>query len=619
MSSLLTDEPRVEDATSPMNTSTRPDIGTIISRGRNVRPNGLAGLLLSLASGLFLWLAFTPMDWGPVAWFALVPLLLLVRVPKPTRWMYRGILAGSLVFWLVTLQWMRLGHATMYFALAALAFYLALLTMLVIGLSRVAVHSLKLPMVLAVPICWTGIEYLRGHLFTGFSWYLLGHTQHNWVEIIQVSDLFGGYAVSFLVAAANAALVMMVPTKFFVDWQLCWPQEAESLNTPNLARSRKVAVAVSLGLMITALLYGGWRRSSGEFPIGPRVSLIQGNFVATLDPAKRAPANEIFMTQFHLTGQTVPSQPDIVVWPEAMFPYPMWTHQPGMTDEQLDAVDSRFDAKTWKSRASQEKLAEIADMTNAALVFGINTFEAKDNSSKVYNSAAFVQPGIGVTDRYDKIHRVPFGEYIPLKSWIPFINNAKGYSDYGITAGREVHVFKTKEWRLLPIVCFEDTVPHLVRDMVASAQKGGKPPVDLLVNMTNDGWFHGSSELDQHLITASFRCIETRTPMVRAVNTGISAVIDGDGVVRDPHLFIDLDSALAGEPPREGIRDPKTGRYHKQLNCAVVDDVPLDPRSSLYVKWGDWFAASCFVVCFLTALRGITRRREQTIVSADEV
>lgn len=615
MSACLMEEPRVQDEPPAMTPNHRKSIAEIISRGRTIRPGRLSTLGLVSFTGLLLWASFAPLDWGPLAWVALVPLLMLVRIPRPTGWMFRGVLLGSLGYWLATLQWMRLGDPTMYFALGALAFYLSLLTTAFVWLSRTAVHRLGLPLILAVPVCWTGLEYLRAHLFTGFAWYLLGHSQHHWVEITQISDLVGGYGVSFVVATANAAVALLVPTRWFGSLQLCWPNELMELKPVGLQRTRSVAVAMSLTLVLSALGYGVVRRGAAAFPIGPRVALIQGNFVATLDPAKRAPDNEIYLTQFHLTGQTVPLQPDLIVWPEAMFPFPLWEYDRQMSDEQLAAVDPRFKPEHWKSRAAHDKLAEIADMTNAALVFGVNTFEATPNSSKIYNSAAFVQPGVGVTARYDKIHRVPFGEYIPMKDWLPLGDRAKQYSDFGIAPGRETHVFKTKNWRLLPLICFEDTVPHLVRGMVATSMKNSSGPADVLVNMTNDGWFHGSSELDQHLITASFRCIETRTPMVRAVNTGISAVIDGDGVVREPVKFLDLDSALAGESPRESLRDPRTGRFHKQLNCAVVDDVPLDPRDSLYVLWGDWFAASCLFVCLGIWIQGIRSWRRTTEVA----
>jgi apolipoprotein N-acyltransferase len=182
-----------------------------------------------------------------------------------------------------------------------------------------------------------------------------------------------------------------------------------------------------------------------------------------------------------------------------------------------------------------------------------------------------------------------------------------GYG-FGLTHGDHTEVFQVKDWNLVPLICFEDTVPHLVRGMVATAQQSVKGDVDCLINLTNDGWFVGSSESEQHLITAQFRCIETRTPMARAVNTGISAVIDGDGLVREPVTLFNLDRYNAGEPQPKSMRDPETGEYWREMNAALVVDVPLDPRSSLYVWWGDWFAGMCLVACSLVVLSELVTR-----------
>jgi apolipoprotein N-acyltransferase len=193
-----------------------------------------------------------------------------------------------------------------------------------------------------------------------------------------------------------------------------------------------------------------------------------------------------------------------------------------------------------------------------------------------------------------------FGEYIPLVDIFPWLRNLTPFgSSFGITAGKSCVAFEHKGFRFAPIICFEDTVPQLVRDIVNSTTEqtsSGRKQVDFLVNLTNDGWFHGSSELDQHLITAAFRCVECRTPMVRAVNTGISAIIDGDGVVRNK---------------AQGI---KTNRP-KQDEAVVVGVVPLDTRRSLYLAGGDWLPGLCLACCgflFLTGLAGRWLPNSQT-------
>jgi apolipoprotein N-acyltransferase len=204
------------------------------------------------------------------------------------------------------------------------------------------------------------------------------------------------------------------------------------------------------------------------------------------------------------------------------------------------------------------------------------------------------------------MHRVIFGEYIPLRETIPWLRKLTPFSDnFGIAKGEKAVLFQLDEYRFAPVICYEDTVPHLVRGIVKSAKASGQP-VDCLVNLTNDGWFHGSSELDQHLITAQFRAVECRTPVVRAVNTGISAFIDGDGVVLEPRVFFDGDGQ-----GRDSLRDPDTGKYHKQLNAALVHDIPLDQRQSLYVQTGDWFAASCGLGAVVFLVGGLWPNRRK--------
>jgi len=504
------------------------------------------------------------------------------------------------------LQWMRLGDPSMYIALVAMAFYMALYWVVFMWISRTAVHRVKVPFALAVPIIWVGLDLLRSHLLTGFSWYFVGHTQYRWVELIQISDLFGSYGVTFIVVLANAALALLIPVNWLTKWDLIFDSEVSEHQTLVTSKARVQSALAACVIVIAAVGYG-YARRSGDFEAGPRVALIQGNFTASLKPDQDQ-WGEMYYTHHTLTGATVKYQPDLVVWPEAMFRFPMFDYKPGMTDEELKSVHPQISLEAWKSRQSQEKLAEMSEMTNAAMCIGINTYWADLDGFHTYNSAAFVTPESGVDDVYHKIHRVPFGEYIPFKNELPFIQAATPFrGDWGLTAGKSIHIFQADDYRYVPLICFEDTVPHLVTKMVAEAERGERE-LDCLVNLTNDGWFHGSSELDQHLITALFRCVETRTPMARAVNTGISAIIDGDGVIREPAEFIDLDASVEQRPAKKSMRDPKTGKFHRQLNCAIVGDIPLDHRRSLYVKFGDWFASGCLIIAIAVALRGVLIR-----------
>jgi apolipoprotein N-acyltransferase len=355
-------------------------------------------------------------------------------------------------------------------------------------------------------------------------------------------------------------------------------------------------------LFASVLGYGYARRAQADFQPGPRIALIQGNFVASLRQ-RPASENDIYLTHLRLNARAVREQAQIIVWPEAMFPYALITPDSDLTPEEVEHWLPNH--KPENDANLRSALMEESQRSAAALILGCNAVDATKNGIQFHNSAIFVRPDVGLAGRYDKMHLVPFGEYIPLVETLPVLKAFTPYNESsGLTAGNTPSVFEYGKWRLAPIICFEDTVPHLVRDIVAagSESEAGRP-VDVLVNMTNDGWFHGSSELDQHLITSAFRAVECRVPLVRAVNTGISAVIDGDGAICEPDLFIDGDARKNPEtPPRTTSRDPKTGAWYKQLNAAVIHTVPLDSRKSLYVRYGDWFAMLCTTATLFAAL-----------------
>ncbi len=597
----VTEQTGDRNSTEPSELNSR--VAAILSRGQKKRPGGISTFLIALTSAVLLWSSFTPLDWGPLAWIALVPLLCLVRPADPPAWLYRSLYLVGFLYWLATLQWMRLGDPTMYLALIALSAYLGCYWPLWIWLCRVTIHRSPIPLLIAAPVYFAGLEYLRAYLFTGFAWYYLGHTQYRWVNAIQIADLVGVYGISFVIVLGNVALAQLVPARWLIRRGLCWPGEEDRMFTWS-RRQQAIGVGVSAALIVAVTGYGMARRGGGDFPLGPRVALIQGNFVASVQNNTDDP-REIFLMHRQLSGLTVADSPDLVVWPESMFPYGVYEVEEGVTDAMLEAIAPEVPAHIWRGKESDKALTDLADMTRAALVIGASTFVAGPASYAIYNSAVFVQPDIGLTGRYDKIHRVPFGEYIPLRDVIPFLQSLTPFrGKFGIDRGTKAEVFRFRDWDFIPLICFEDTVPQLVRTLARAGGVNSAQQNQVLVNLTNDGWFHGSSELDQHLITSQFRAIETRTPLIRAVNTGISAVIDGDGVVREALKFYDAGPRDDIDAPlRESMRDPHTGRFHKQLNCAIVADVPLDPRTSLYTFWGDWFAAGCLIATVAMGLR----------------
>lgn len=575
MTALL--QPSLRKSSMTVAATQDPTPRQIIASARDVPAPARGVLLLGFTSALLMWASFTPLDFSPLAWVCLVPMLVLVRLDRPTGWMYPLLYLSGVCFWLPTMQWMRLGDPSMYIAWGALSLYLAIYFPLFVGLTRVATRTLRIPLVLSAPAVWVGLEYARAYAMTGISWYYLAHSQYRWLELIQISDVCGAYGVSFVVVSVSAALSLLIPQSWMQRCKLFPPSDVTGeKSTHSTCRVQWGQVGMALLLFGVTLGYGYWRRSGEAFPAGPRVAAIQGNFPTSVHGT--APPRELLFHHRELTGQAMLQQPDVVVWPEGMLGYAYMAPPKDLTRDELKGIVGEY-ANRWDDKQLNQVLANISEMANAALVIGAESHTVDRQGPKVFNSALLAVPEKGIVSRYDKIHRVPFGEYLPLYDLLPFLSYFSPYrGSLGLNAGQSPVIMEYKGFRYAPVICFEDTIPHLVREAVnfgRLADPQNRKP-DVLLNLTNDGWFHGSSELDQHLITAAFRSVECRTPMVRAVNTGISAVIDGDGAIRKRAT-------------------DKSGKS-KQVATFLVEQVPLDRRTSLYVIAGDWFAASCLLL-----------------------
>jgi apolipoprotein N-acyltransferase len=505
-----------------------------------------------------------------------VPWLILVQVESlPGLRPYRKIWLAGMVFWLLAVHWIRLPHPLNYLAWFALTVYLGLYLSAFVFLGRFGVHQWRIPLVIIAPVVWTGLEGIRAHLFTGFLMASLAHTQYRVPTMIQVADIAGEYGVTFLIMFVAASVTQLLG----------------ALGKPNTAFSLKntlLITAPTASVLMMAWAYGRLQlldqALQDKAPPGPRIALIQGNTPADwkMDQERQ---EEIMREYIGLSERAVHEanakdgrQPDLVVWPETAFRQTLVEVQAGYTPP-ADRVHKSV------LTAAKADLAGLVERLGCAVLVGIDRFmimpgDGGEMKYEGFNSAVLVNRSGEIVATYDKMHRVPFGEFIPLANWFPFLYNLTPLTG-GIVAGERATVMELADGtQLSPNICYETVVPHLIRrqwnDFFA---KAGRPP-DALINITNDGWFWGSSELDMHLACGVFRALETRTQLLIAANGGLSAWVDPAGRIRQ-------------SSPRQ------------QTATLLVDLEKRRSGGSFYMMHGDWFAITCMVCCVILAIAAV--------------
>ena len=523
-----------------------------------------------LGAALF-WAALPPCDLWPLAWIAPLWWVLLIRKAQLAgQRPYRALWLAGFLFWLAALHWLRLPHWTTAFGWVALAAYLAFYLPVFVGLGRVAVGRLRLPVILTAPVVWTGLELARAHLLSGITMAALGHTQYRWIELVQLSDLVGAYGVDFVVMLVAACLGCMVPCGRTP--RACWP------------------LGPAAAVVSAALLYGYLRTAGADVPPDARVALIQGSIESEM---KSTPGTEkaIHQQYFRLSDRAVReaarrSPPlDLLVWPETMYRETFVSYDPNarMPDfyrKKYQTVEQFRAGLKKDTQARRDAMSDMARWLDVPLLLGVDSRHFGPEAMQYYNSAVFVSADGGVHDPYHKMHRVPFGEYVPFSRYLPWLQRLTPLG-VNLDPGIRPVAFEVGPLRIAPNICYESVLSHVIRRQVRVLQAQGNEP-NTLVNLTNDGWFRGSSELDMHLACAVFRAVECRKPFLVAANTGITAVVDADGrIVR---------------------------RLPRQNEGFLLAEVRFDRRKSWYLHYGDWPAGICLAACMVFAAVGCRHR-----------
>lgn len=434
-------------------------------------------LYLLFLSAILFSAAFPPSPFGFVAYFSLVPLVIVLEKKRPAVAFRIGYLFGVisnslLLFWV--------GWATVGGTIAALVL-LCLYTAFLCWFYALVQKRWHQGALFFLPFLWVAMEYARSLTEMSFPWLNLSYSQSYYIKLIQYASLWGNYAVSFWILWLNLLVYLFVRRK------------------KNL---KSLAVLFAI-LIILPYIYGSWASSGKAEGEQIKIALLQGN----LEPE--------------------------VKWNESLLDYNIQTY----IDMSKDAAKESLDLIIWPETAApcylaseevySERVQETCDQLNTPLLVGTNDYQVGTGGKlKYYNSAFLFRPHGGHPTVYNKIHLVPFSEKLPYDEIFGITDRIQfGQSDF--SNGEDFTIFDIPEGKFATLICFESVYPALVRDFV---NRG----VNFLVNITNDGWFGKTHGPFQHAQIAVFRAIENRIAIARCANTGVSMFIDPYGRVKKP-------------------------------------------------------------------------------------
>ena len=502
-----------------------------------------------VASGMLAAASFPGHNLWYLAWFSLVPLMLVLDRASPRQGFWRAYVAG-LVYFGIVLSWMAgLVHWVGIIVLpgivllvAFMALYWAMFGWVYCRLRRVWPWA----PVLVGPFVWVVLEYLQSRLFTGFGWGLIGYSQIFDLPVAHCATLGGIYLVSGIVVAVNLCLAAAICRR--PRW---W--------TGLAAAAGLAVVAHGLGYVLMHNL------PSNDSYID--VGIVQGNIPieVSYDPHYN---DDVMYIQERLTRNLIAehrragdgSNVRLVIWPESALP-----------DSDV-RPDSRYGLRA----------AQVARRHDMYLLAG-GIRQEHNGSRRIYNTAFMFDPEGRMVDVYDKVHLTPYGEYIPLGKFMPFLGKAVQIAD--MSSGNEMKVFHADAVQFGALICFETLFPELSRQLV---NRGSQ----FLVVISNLAWFGQGAAREQEFAISRFRAIENHVPVIRAANTGISGIIGPDG-----RLMRVLPAGAA------------IGGYRAGISCRVPLAEPGSP-GTFYTRHGDVFVLlSAAIVAAACAVHVVATRR----------
>lgn len=512
---------------------------------RNFPRPDVASWFWAALSGLMLAAAFPKTGWDFLSLVALVPLFWAIRSKTPAQAARLGLVFGvvhfSFVVYWVVIAMTVYGGVPFFLAALILILMAAFLGVYPSMFCLVARFCAATPalFLVAAPLAWTGLEFIRLHFLSGFPWCSIGHAFYARTILIQISDITGVYGLSFLVVFVNAAFFLV----------FCAARKVPAFGRNVSFKTAGLGLGTAFFLLAAVLGYGKWRIFETDALVAKapkmRVAVIQGNIDQAVkwDPAFQAVTMEKYDA---LTRFASREKPDIVIWPESAMPF-------------------HFLRESYYT----EDVLGLARETGTRLLAGSPFCEPDGTGGwKCFNRAYLISADGAVTGHYDKVHLVPWGEYVPLKKWMPFIEKlTKEVGDF--TPGEPGRVLNAGKAKIGLGICYEIIFPALSRKQVENG-------ANLLATITNDAWYARSSAAYQHFAIAAFRAVENKRALARAANTGISGFVDPCGrIFKTTALFTD---------------------------AAAVADLPLLEARTVYNRAGDLFSGLCVIMSLFLVL-----------------
>jgi len=531
------------------------------------KANFIKILILSFLTILFLCLSFPPADLGYLVWIAFVPWFLLIVTEE--KYVYLNALFIGAAFFFIQLSWLR--YVTTI-AWVLLSLYCSAYFIAFAFCTRFIAFRLKLPLVVIAPCIWASLEFIRSFLLSGFPWFFIGHTQYRFLPVIQVSDITGVYGISFIIVTVNAGIVDLIirslasSNKLVSDFISVIPpgHPLKNGDFKYLPLDKKYKSSLTcimpLALLTAVLLYGVCWLKDYKPQEGPLVCMVQGNIPQDLKfDSTEEDDIQILKKYSDLSMGVKGKLIDLLVWPETMVPG-LLNINPELTGRKIDML-------------SQFTAVQLAQDLNTNLLLGGLALTLVGDEQIYFNSAYSYNREGKLAGRYDKIHLVPFGEFTPLKKYFPFLASLVPY-EIGLTHSNRRTLFNLDtptggSFTFGSSICYEDTVPSLIR-------KFKKDGAEFMLNITNDGWFRNSAELDQHLAIMVFRAVENRICMARAANTGISSFVAPDGYIYDK------------------LSDAE-GKYREVCGTLINRIKLIKKYNTFYTICGDLFSILCVV------------------------